>query len=207
MLTACNYSISWLSEQPSRGSLKKRCSENLQQIYRKTPMPKWKFKLEIRTPLEGCFFTVVHVTTSIVNFRALKISLLKQKTVDQQNHNLLNWKTCLYSWWKLSFTWATKSKLIQTQPPEVSIKEGVRNFAKLTGKHMCHSLFFNKVAGRTPFPQNNSRRRFLLIYEYTWFIRFRLFYLKLSITWSIHPVAISKLYQWNYFFQILFLHF
>ena len=30
-------------EQPSRGVLKKRCSENMQQIYRRTPMPKCNF--------------------------------------------------------------------------------------------------------------------------------------------------------------------
>ena len=32
--------------------------------------------------------------------------------------------------------------------PEVFCKKGVlRNFVKLTGKHLCQSLFFNKVAG------------------------------------------------------------
>ena len=32
--------------------------------------------------------------------------------------------------------------------PEVFCKKGVlRDFAKFTGKHLCHSLFFNKVAG------------------------------------------------------------
>ena len=32
--------------------------------------------------------------------------------------------------------------------PEVFCKKGVlRNFAKFTGKHLCQSLFFNKVAG------------------------------------------------------------
>ena len=31
--------------------------------------------------------------------------------------------------------------------PEVFCKEGVlRNFAKFTGKHLCQTLFFNKVA-------------------------------------------------------------
>ena len=29
-------------------------------------------------------------------------------------------------------------------------KVALRNFAKFTGKHLCHSLFFNKVAGLTP---------------------------------------------------------
>ena len=32
--------------------------------------------------------------------------------------------------------------------PDVFCKEDVfRNFAKFTGKHLCQSLFFNKVAG------------------------------------------------------------
>ena len=32
--------------------------------------------------------------------------------------------------------------------PEVFCKKGsLRNFAKFTGKHLCQSLFFNKVAG------------------------------------------------------------
>ena len=33
-----------------------------------------------------------------------------------------------------------------------------RNFAKFTGKHLCQSLFFNKVAGLRP---NTSGRLFL----------------------------------------------
>ena len=32
-----------LQKQPSRGVLKKRCSENMQQICRRTPMPKCNF--------------------------------------------------------------------------------------------------------------------------------------------------------------------
>ena len=32
--------------------------------------------------------------------------------------------------------------------PDVFCKTGVlRNFAKFTGKHLCQSIFFNKVAG------------------------------------------------------------
>ena len=54
--------------QPSKGVLMKRYSENMQQIYRRTPMPKcdfnkvakqlcWIFSehLFLRTPLGGCF--------------------------------------------------------------------------------------------------------------------------------------------------------
>ena len=75
---------------------------------------------------------------------------------------------------------------IQKQPPEVFCKKGILiNFASFTGKHLCHSLFFNKVAGlrsatllkkrlwhrcfpvnvakflRTPFLQSTSRRMLL----------------------------------------------
>ena len=40
---------------------------------------------------------------------------------------------------------------IQKQPSEVFCKKDVlRNFTKFTGKYLCHSLFFNKVAGLRP---------------------------------------------------------
>ena len=31
-----------------------------------------------------------------------------------------------------------------------SVRKGVRNFAKFTGKHLCQSLFFNKAEGLRP---------------------------------------------------------
>ena len=35
--------------------------------------------------------------------------------------------------------------------PEMFYKKGaLRNFTKFTGKHLCQSLFFNKVAGLRP---------------------------------------------------------
>ena len=38
------------------------------------------------------------------------------------------------------------------QPPEVFYKKGfLRNFEKFTGKHLCQSLFFNKVASLAKF--------------------------------------------------------
>ena len=44
----------------------------------------------------------------------------------------------------------------QKQPPEVFCKNGVlRNLAKFIGKHLCQSLYFNKVAGL------NRKRNFL----------------------------------------------
>ena len=52
-------------------------------------------------------------------------------------------------------------KILPTSRPEVFCRKGVlRNFAKFTAKHLCQSLFLNKVAGlrllRTPFLQNTS---------------------------------------------------
>ena len=75
----------------------------------------------------------------------------------------------------------------QKQPPELFYKKSVfENFAKSTGKHLCQSLFFNKVAAatllkerlwhrffpvnfekflRTPFLQNTSKK----LHPQTWF--------------------------------------
>ena len=39
-----NFSKAWKNKkQPSRGALRKRCSENMQHIYRRTPIPKCDF--------------------------------------------------------------------------------------------------------------------------------------------------------------------
>ena len=71
-------------------------------------------------------------------------------------------------------------------------KKGVlRNFTKFTGKHLCQSLFFNKVAGlrhrcflvnfvkflRAPFLQNPSGRLVLNIVKY----KFELFGIESNI--------------------------
>ena len=40
---------------------------------------------------------------------------------------------------------------LRSSRPEVFCKKGVlKNFAKITGKHLCHSLFFNEVADLRP---------------------------------------------------------
>ena len=50
--------------------------------------------------------------------------------------------------------------------PEVFCKNGARrNFAKFTGKHLCRSLFFHKVAGlyRTPLMAGSTISRAILL--------------------------------------------
>ena len=66
------------------------------------------------------------------------------------------------------------ASILRSSHRRCSVRKGVlRNFAKFTGKNLCQSLFFNKVAGlcfpvnfanflRTPFRQNTSGR--LLLY-------------------------------------------
>ena len=50
---------------------------------------------------------------------------------------------------------------LQKQLPEVFWKIGVfRNFAKFAGKRLCQSLFFNKVAGYSPWKERLWHRCF-----------------------------------------------
>ena len=47
-----------------------------------------------------------------------------------------------------TLTSATSGSFVRNGRPEVFSKNGVlRNFTKLTEKHLCQSLFFNKLAG------------------------------------------------------------
>ena len=39
---------------------------------------------------------------------------------------------------------------VQQQSPGGALQQFLRNFAKFAGKHLCQSLFFNKVVGRRP---------------------------------------------------------
>ena len=49
------------------------------------------------------------------------------------------------------------NQILQKQTPEVFYKKGVvRNFTKFTRKHLCQSLFFNKVAGLQLYLKRDS---------------------------------------------------
>ena len=89
-----------------------------------------------------------------------------------------------------------------------SMKKSVlENFAKFSGKHMCQSLFFNKVAGlrpvnfvkflRTPFLHNTSGRlhlKSLFLFE---IIRIKLFLVPLGQTLQPSPNLQVNLVCWN----------
>ena len=79
--------ISYLQKQPFRGVFRKRYSENMQQIYRRTPMPKSDFNkvaLHIfRVPfpkntLNGCFYIYRRFLYSISIFKIIKLLVGKK---------------------------------------------------------------------------------------------------------------------------------
>ena len=55
------------------------------------------------------------------------------------------------NWFLLELMFKCPTLNFRSSRPEVFCKKDVlRNFAKFTGKHLCQSLFFNKVAGLRP---------------------------------------------------------
>ena len=56
--------------------------------------------------------------------------------------------------------------------PEIFCQKGVlRNFAKFTGKQLCQSLSFNKVAGLRRFPVNFAKfLKTLFLTEHLWWL-------------------------------------
>ena len=72
----------------------------------------------------------------------------------------------------------------RSSSPEVFCENGVlRHFAKFTGKHLCQSLFFNKVAGHKCFPENFSK-----------FLRTPFFYRTPLVAASEHVKPFSHVY-------------
>ena len=64
--------------------------------------------------------------------------------------------------WQKCSTWYNLLGIARRSHQRCSVITGVlRNFTKFTGKHMCQSLFFNKIAGLRPFSQNTSWRMLL----------------------------------------------
>ena len=63
-------------------------------------------------------------------------------------NSLYEWNVIVIVWIKLYCDWTTWITFQRSGCPEVFCKKGVlRNFIKFTRKHLCQSLFFDKVAG------------------------------------------------------------
>ena len=80
-----------------------------------------------------------------------------------------------------------------------SIKKGVlRNFAKFTGKHLCQSLFFNKVASLRPATLSKKRlwyRCFLVNFAKFLRISFLTEHLRATASQVVKPCWNSDLYS------------
>ena len=89
--------------------------------------------------------------------------------------------------------------LFRSSRPEVFYKTGVlRNFTKFTGKHLCQSLFFNKITGLSPATLLKKRlwhRRFPV--NFAKFVRTP--FLTEHLRWLLLPVQLR-------FIQVNFLH-
>ena len=71
----------------------------------------------------------------------------RQKDRERQKQNMKI--TAMNKW--LQCKWDTRFKFLRGSRWEVFCKKGVlRNFAKITGKNLCQSLFLIKVAGLRP---------------------------------------------------------
>ena len=113
-------------KQPSWGVLRKRCSENIQHIYLRIPMPKCDLIkllcnfIEI-APWHGCSpVKLLHILRTPFLRNTSEGLLLKLKNSFRSSHQ------------------------------RCSVKKGVlRNFEKSTGKHLCQSLFLVKLHARS----------------------------------------------------------
>ena len=72
-----------------------------------------------------------------------KLSMISMFKVSTSNVQMHKSKISLIFWWPAIFDRA--ESVVQ----KCSVRKGVlRNFAKFTGKHLCHSLFFKKILKR-----------------------------------------------------------
>ena len=92
----------------------------------------------------------------LIYYKSGNITEKKNKTLKDFHYFLIS--KCRQNQIKLELSEEIMVMWREKQSPEVFCEKGIlRNFAKLTGKHLCQSLFFNKAAGLSKF----IRTRFL----------------------------------------------
>ena len=138
-------------KQPSRGALRKRCSENMQQIYRRTPMRKCDFNKvakQIAEYFQNTFSQEHPWTAAFIFIFSLKftndLATLFPKSIPLKlcNSNSVFWKfQKVFISSKSFMTWDT----VRSSHGRCSVKKGFhKNFAKFTEKHQCWCLFSKK---------------------------------------------------------------
>ena len=131
----------------------------------------------------------------------------------KENYNLYCEENLHWNWIQGSLSF--RKSIFGIRRPEVFCKKRVlRNLAKLTGKHLCQSIFFNKVAGlrhrcfpvnfvkflRTPFLTEHLR--WLLLYFTIKFIFkadikiLMIYMVKFNVT-ILDRLEIKGVYKWK----------
>ena len=124
-----------LQKQPPRGVLKKRCSENMQQIYRRTPMSKCPLSNQI-WPVVTCVHVDYKNMRHILKYEEIRLPHEEIRLHEERRltHEIV-FVLILYFIGRGSHS-------------QMCFKIDVlRNFAIIKGEPLCWSLFFNKVAG------------------------------------------------------------
>ena len=167
-------SSSFTQKQPSRGVLSKRCSENMQQIYRGTPLQLyWNYTsawvicgifsehLLLKTPLNCCFCSlqkdfvtsvflrILEVLARLVVHIILIIEIKDKKGLARRSR---------FS--PITFYWVRQSPLFRGNRAEVFCEKGIlRNFANFTGKLPClrPPTLLKKTLWHRCFPVNFAK--------------------------------------------------
>ena len=110
---------------------------------------KYELKCFLNTSVESKF----HLLFSFRNVSFLQITVNKTYAIFHRIQNILTqpgmalWKT-ISSLYISGLPNQRAKRMFRSSRPQEFCKKGVlRNFTKFTGKHLCQSLFFNKVAG------------------------------------------------------------
>ena len=129
--------------QPSQGVRKKRCSENMQQIYKRTPILKSHFGMGVL--LQICSIHSQHLF--LRNFLRPEIWDLVPNEIKQIQSRVFNWKSRngFHKTVSAAYVKDTYIKWVlinnRSSCLEVFCRKGILwNFAKFTGKHLCQSL-------------------------------------------------------------------
>ena len=119
-----------LQKQPSTGVPSKKCSENMQQTYKKHPC--WSVISIMDTPRHGC---------PLINLLHIFMTPFTKNTIGWL---LLNIELSYIALWKLDLD---RQKDRSSHRRRSVRKSVLRNFTKSTGKHLRQSLICSKVAG------------------------------------------------------------
>ena len=96
-----------------------------------------------------------------IKFDSFDVKATVTKKVAKKRYVIIEFVSCDFDEGKSQiFQNGSYPKTFRSSRPEVFCKKGIhRNFTKFTGKQLCQSLFFNKVAGLRPNACNFIKKR------------------------------------------------